>query len=88
MGLLAGVVALTLGRRIARRSRVVAILTSGLLPSITFVLVEEGLFAAEMDVHGDGPAMALAGSMILSVLVLPATLAIAAIVVMRQRPMG
>ena len=82
----AAIAALVIGRPVARRSRVAAILVSGLLPSIVLVSVEYALFARDSDVHGDGPAMALVGSLIYACLALPFTLLVAAVVIRRSRP--
>lgn len=81
MGLAAALTALTLGVRIARRSRLGATLLSGFLPSIALLLIEGGLFVLDKDVGGDGPAMALAGSIIYAVIALPVTLTCAAVMI-------
>jgi uncharacterized membrane protein YhaH (DUF805 family) len=86
MMLAAAIVALVIGRPIARRSRAAAILVSGLLPPVGLVLVEYGMFVRDADGHGDGPAMALVGSLIYALLALPFTLVVAAVVIRRFRP--
>lgn len=76
-------IALTLGRHIAGHSRVLAVLIPGTampLLGIATTLV--------LDAHGpgDGPALAMAGTLILAGLALPVTLLTSALVLRRGGP--
>lgn len=76
-------IARTLGRRIAGHSRVLAVLISGTAVPLlgiatTLVLDAQGT--------GDGPALAMAGTLILAGLALPATLLTSALVLRRGGP--
>lgn len=65
--------ALTWGRRLARRSKVVAVVACGLAVPIVIVAFAWLQYAATRNAPGDGPAMGLAGLLIIAALASPAT---------------
>lgn len=83
---LAGVtvlLALTWGRRLARRSQVVAVVACGSAAPIVIVVFAWLQYAATRNAPGDGPAMGLAGLLIIAVLASPATLITAWLILWR-----
>lgn len=66
--------ALTLGRRLARRSQVLAVVACGSVVPIVIVVFAWLQYAATRNAPGDGPAMGLAGLLIIAGLCWPVTL--------------
>lgn len=73
-------VALTLGRRLARRSRLLALLISATAVPLLGIATTLVLDAPGT---GDGPALALAGTLILAGMAMPITLLTSALVLRR-----
>ena len=76
---------LTLGRRLARRSRALAIAACGLAVPLAIVALAYAQYALTLSAPGDGPAIGLAGLLIIAVLSAPAGLVAAALSLWRGR---
>ncbi len=82
--LLTAAIALTVGRRLARHGRALGVVVTGLAVPLLGIGITVALNWRDGDVPGDGPAMALAGALLLATLTLPVTLTIGVVLIRRR----